>query len=91
MITLVSVFKKIESEDKAKYDSFYSSSTAEIINKSGIDNVLKSVYTAITTSIQKSLGKGSDWIIDSVIDHTINISKHKILWQEVVLLNYLKN
>ena len=91
MITLVSVFKKIESEDKAKYDSFYSSSTAEIINKSGIDDVLKSVYTAITTSIQKSLGKGSDWIIDSVIDHTINISKHKILWQEAVLLNYLKN
>ena len=91
MITLVSMFKKIESEDKAKYDSFYSSSTAEIINKSGIDDVLKSVYTAITTSIQKSLGKGSDWIIDSVIDHTINISKHKILWQEAVLLNYLKN
>ena len=91
MITLVSMFKKIESEDKAKYDSFYSSSTAEIINKSGIDDVLKSVYTAITTSIQKSLGKGSDWIIDSVIDHTINISKHKILWQEEVLLNYLKN
>ena len=91
MITLVSMFKKIESEDKAKYDSFYSSSTAEIINKSGIDDVLKSVYTAITTSIQKSLGKGSDWIIDSVIDHTINISKHRILWQEAVLLNYLKN
>ena len=91
MITLVSVFKKIESEDKAKYDSFYSSSTAEIINKSGIDDVLKSVYTAITTTIQKSLGKGSDWIIDSVIDHTIHISKHKILWQEEVLLNYLKN
>ena len=85
------MFKKIESEDKAKYDSFYSSSTAEIINKSGIDDVLKSVYTAITTSIQKSLGKGSDWITDSVIDHTINISKHKILWQEAVLLNYLKN
>ena len=91
MITLVSMFKKIESEDKANYDSFYSSSTAEIINKSGIDDVLKSVYTAITTSIQKSLGKGSDWITDSVIDHTINISKHKILWQEAVLLNYLKN
>ena len=53
MITLVSVFKKIESEDKAKYDSFYSSSTAEIINKSGIDDVLKSVYIAIKQSIQQ--------------------------------------
>ena len=29
--TLVLVFTKIESEDKAKYDNFYSSSKAEII------------------------------------------------------------
>ena len=29
--TLVLVFKKIESEDKTKYDNFYSSSKAEII------------------------------------------------------------
>ena len=31
VITLVLVFKKIESEDKTKYDNFYSSSKAEII------------------------------------------------------------
>ena len=37
--TLVSVFKKIYSEQKTKYDSFYSRSKSEIIiNKSDIDN-----------------------------------------------------
>ena len=40
--TLVLVFKKIESEDKTKYDNFYSSSKAEIsINESDIDDVLQ--------------------------------------------------
>ena len=51
---------------------FCSSSKAEtIINESGIDNVLKSIYTTIITNIQKSLGKGSGWIIDSVIIDSI--------------------
>ena len=55
--TLVTVFKKIESEDKTKYDNFYSGSKAEIIiNESGIDDVLKSIYTTIIKNIQKSLG-----------------------------------
>ena len=59
MTTLVLVFKKIESEDKRKYDNFYSSSKAQIIiNESDIDDVW-----------QKSLGKGSGRIIDSVINH----------------------
>ena len=31
------------------------------------------------SNIQKSLGQGSDSIIDSVIDHTINISKKQPL------------
>ena len=31
------------------------------------------------TNIQKSLGKGSGWIIDSVNDHTITISKYNPL------------
>ena len=35
----------------------------------------KSIYTTIA-NIQKSLGKVSSWIIDSVIDHTIRISKY---------------
>ena len=75
--TLVLVFKKIESEDKTMFHNIYSSPKAEvIINESVIDDVYQSIYTTIITNIQKSLGKGSGWIIDSVIDHTISISKY---------------
>ena len=41
--------------------------------------MFKSVYTTIITNIQRSLGKGSGLIIDSVIDHTISISKYNPL------------
>ena len=42
MTTLVLVFKKIQSEDKTKYDTFHSSSKAEtIINDSDIDDVFQ--------------------------------------------------
>ena len=72
--TLVLGFKKIESEDKTKYGNFYSSSKAKIfINGSDIDDLFQSIYTTIIKSKQNSLGKGSGWIIDSVIDHTISI------------------
>ena len=37
--------------------------------------VFKSIYTTIITNIQKSLGKRSGWIVDSLIDNTISISK----------------
>ena len=41
--TLALVFKKIESEDKTKYDTFYSNSKAEIIIiESDIDDVFQS-------------------------------------------------
>ena len=54
------MFKKIESEDKTKFENFYSSSKAEtIINESDIDDMFQSIYTTIITNIQKSLGKGS--------------------------------
>ena len=54
--TLVLVFKKIDSEDKRKYGTFYSDSKAEInISESGIDDVSKSIYTEIIFKIQKSL------------------------------------
>ena len=77
---LVLVFKKIESEDKTKFDNFYSNSKAEIIfNESDIDDVLEWIFSTIISSIQKSSRKGSGWIIDSVIDHTINISKYNSL------------
>ena len=46
------------------------------INKSDIDYVFESICTTVISNIQKFLGKGSDWIIDSVIDHNINISKY---------------
>ena len=58
--TLVIMFKKIESKDKRKYDTFYSNSKAEIIiNENDIDDVFQSVCTTIISNIQKSLGKGS--------------------------------
>ena len=73
MTTLALVFKKIESEDKTKCD------TEIITNESDIDDVFQSIYTPIMTNIQKSLGKGLGWIIDSVIDHNIGISKYNPL------------
>ena len=63
-----------------KHDTFYSNSKAEIVvNESDIDDVFESVYSNITLSIQISLGKGSGWIILSVIDHNNNISKYNSL------------
>ena len=80
MKTLVLVFKKIESKDETKYDNFYSNSKAEIIiSKTDIDYVFQSTFTTIIENIRKSLGKGSGWIIDSVIDHNIDISKYNPL------------
>ena len=76
MALLVLLFKKIESEDKAKHDNFYSNSKAEIIiNENYIDDVLQSIFATIRTNIQK----GSGWIIDSVIAHFISISKYNSL------------
>ena len=52
MTTIVSVFKKIENEDKTKFDSFYVSSKAEIIiSESDIYGVVQSVYTTVITKI----------------------------------------
>ena len=77
MTTLVLIFKKIESRDKIKHGSFYSSSKAEIIiNKSDIDDKFKSIYTTIIKNIHKSLGNGLGWINILVIDHAISISKY---------------
>ena len=77
---LVLVFKKIRSEDKTKYDTFYSNSEAEtVINESDIGDVFKSIYTTIISNIQKSLGNDSGWIVDSVIDHNVSISTYNHL------------
>ena len=78
--TLVILFKKIETEDKTRYDNFYSSSKVEIImNKSNTDDVFQSIYTTVITIIQKYLGSGSVWIVHSVIDHTVSISSYNTL------------
>ena len=80
VITFVLVLKKIESEDKTKYDTFYSNAKEEIvINESDIDGVFQSIHITVISVIQKSLGKGSGWIIDSIIGHTISISKYNPL------------
>ena len=52
--TLVSVLKKIESEDKTKYNTLYSHTKKEtIINESHInDNLFKSIYTTVILNIQ---------------------------------------
>ena len=49
------------------------------MTKSNINDVFKSIYTKIISNKQKSLGKGSDWITDSVIEHKISISKYNPL------------
>ena len=41
--------------------------------------LILSTITTVIVNIQKSLGKGSCWIIDSVIDHTISVSKYNPL------------
>ena len=46
---------------------------------SKINDVFKSIHTTIIKNIQKSSGKVSGWIIVSVIDHTISISKYNHL------------
>ena len=43
------------------------------------DDGFKSIYTTIITNIKKSLGKDSGWIIDSIIDHAMSISKYNPL------------
>ena len=73
--TLVLDFEIIESYYKTTYSTFYPNPQAEAtINQSDINDVFDSIYSTIISNIQKSLGRGSRWIIDSVIDHNINIS-----------------
>ena len=49
-----------------------------------IDDVFQSIYPTVIAIIQKSLGKGSDWIIDSITDPTISSSKYNLLAGNVV-------
>ena len=59
--------------------------TLFIQTQSDIDDVFESVYTTIISNIQKSLGKGSDWIIDSVIDHNISIPNYNPVAENIYI------
>ena len=77
---LVLELKKIKSDNATKYSTFYLNSKAEtVINEIDIDDVFESIYRTIISNIQKSPGRGSGWIADSVVNHTINISKYNTL------------
>ena len=43
------------------------------------DDIFESIYTTVASTIQKNLGKGTGWIINSVIEHKINISEYNPL------------
>ena len=48
MTAVVLVYKKIESNDKKKHDTFYSISKAETnISESDTDDIFESIYSAI--------------------------------------------
>ena len=73
------MLKKIESEDKTK-NILITLKAEIIINESDIDdNLFKSIYTTGISNIQKILGKVSLWIIESVIEHNVNISNYNPL------------
>ena len=71
MSTLVLVFKKIKQSMTIYYSNL---KTETITNENHIDNVYtKSIYTKVIKNIQNSSLKDPEWIIDSVIYHTISI------------------
>ena len=77
MTMQVLVTKKIESKGKTKYDTLYSHSKVEtIISKSNIDD---NVFKSVISNIHYVLWKFSRWIIDSIVEHNINISKNNPL------------
>ena len=76
--TLVLELKKIESDAKSKYSTFYSNSKA--------GTIIESIYIIFISNIYKFLGTGSGWIFQSGIDHNVNISKYHSL----AASNYIK-
>ena len=54
--------------------NFFSNSKGEaIINESDIDDIFESTYSVNISKIQTFLREGLGWVIDSVIDHIVNI------------------
>ena len=82
--------KELKSSDEITYSTYYSASKAQtIINESDIGYVFECAYVFIS-NIKESLGQGSSWIIDSVIDHTINFSKCKPSLRDSSYIKLLK-
>ena len=50
-----------------------------MIHESDTDDAFESIYTTTISNLQKSSGKGSNWITDSVINHNINTSNYNPL------------
>ena len=74
VMTLLLEFQKIESDDKTKYNTFYLNLKVKtVINESDIGDAFQSIHSTTISNMQKSLGKGSGRITDSVKDHNINI------------------
>ena len=86
LTTLVLVFKKIESEDKTRFDIFYSNSKVEVtINEGDIYDVFQSIYATIISNIQKSQ---AGLLIQSLI--TLLVFESIILSLEAVISNEKK-
>ena len=86
MTTLILEFKKIQSNDKTLYRTFYSNSKADtIVNEGEINDVFESIYSTIILNIQKCLRQDMGWITDSVMNHNINISKNTPLASEIYI------
>ena len=70
----------MKSDDATKYSNFYTNSKAETLsNESNIHDPFESIYGTIISNIQTSLGKNLGWIIDSVVNHSSNISNYNPL------------
>ena len=73
-------FIKIESDDKTKYDTFFQSQNQKQLSmKVTVMIYLKQSILQLYETHKISLVKGSSWIVDSVLDHIINISKYNPL------------
>ena len=71
-LPLVSEFKKLEVDDERNYSTFYLPFIQPMIKENNSDNVFESIYGKFISSIQKSLAKVLNWIVDSVVKQTTN-------------------
>ena len=78
-------------DNKRKYDTFCSNWKGKIvINESYIDGIFESIYTPAISNLPTSLGKCSGWIIYSVVEHNISISKYISKTFPLAVSSYIK-